>query len=177
MPDSTMKLSATQYVMRMMTSETTAIEVTGGGIGLSYYTDTGRLIGGQIDDVSPTSYLTSSKKPQPQWVQQVSGIGYGAGKMTDLLGDSFGNHSKVMLERFEKLINLHDATSYCTSPTTNPASRRKSITSSWWAQPANPTRISLNMPKSSAGGAVSLRWNRCDPEKCRFARAGCGKFL
>ncbi|OYU39138.1 MAG: hypothetical protein CFE33_11995 [Pseudorhodobacter sp. PARRP1] len=112
MPEITMTLTSTLYVMRMMTSETTAIEVTIRGVGLSYDTDTGRLIGGQIDDVSLTSYLTSGKKPQPQWVQQVSGIGLNADKMADLLGDSFWNHSKVMLDRFEKLIGLHDATSY-----------------------------------------------------------------
>lgn len=112
MPDTTMTLTSTLYVMRMMTSETTAIEVTIRGIGLSYDTETGRLLGGEIDDVSLTSYLTSGKKPQQEWVQQVSGIGYSADKMADLLGDSFWNHSKVMMDRFEKLINLHDATSY-----------------------------------------------------------------
>lgn len=112
MPEITMKLTSTQYTMRMMTSETTAVEVTVRGAGLSYDTETGRLIGGEIEDVSLTSYLTSGKKPQPIWVQQVSGIGYSADKMADLLGDSFWNHSKVMLDRFEKLINLHEATSY-----------------------------------------------------------------
>jgi len=97
----------TLFVMRIMTSETTAQDITIRGLGLTYDAATGRLLGGLVQEVALSDLTLTGKKFAVQTIHQVSGLEMNTGQLATLFGTSFWNEAKVLAPSFDKLVGLN----------------------------------------------------------------------
>lgn len=94
--------------MRIPTADKMFLEVSISGKGLKFEPKSGALIGGEVADIGLTTFVQSGKKVLPIETAKISGVGYPAEKLADMFGNEFWNHTKVVMEIFDKLATLHE---------------------------------------------------------------------
>lgn len=112
MADKITAQTSTLFVIQMMTSENTAVEVTVVGANLRYDAENGFFTSGQVASVSISDLALVGRHLHQVSIRQVAGIDFTTDKMAEVFGEKTWNCSKVVLDGFDKLIGISPTSAY-----------------------------------------------------------------
>jgi Ca2+-binding RTX toxin-like protein len=107
MVDSVLRMTASQFVMRLALTETTSVDVTINGMGLKYDPASGMILSGEIGSLSLTNYAGTATKQSLVNIQQINNLDIASLTLVEAMGDKFWNNAKLVVDQFDKLASLN----------------------------------------------------------------------
>ena len=109
MVDLVSKMTSTQSVMRIATSDTTSMEVTINGIGRKYDALSGVILAVQVGFISLSDYTGTTAKQWLVFIRRINNVDSDSQDLAKMISETFWYNAKLVVDYFDKLTHLHDA--------------------------------------------------------------------